>query len=234
MDEIFNEEFAEICGIHAGDGWLSSRDNEIGYATSVHEEQYFNYVYDLYSKMFKFKKCLILKTHNIVKFRIFSKNIQKIFMSVGFPKGPKIDNLRCPDFIFSNKKFIEKFLRGVVDTDGSVHWRRCINNHYISISWTTSCKNFADQIKKMLILLGFNPTIYSFERGDNRKTAWKVLLQSKRDVINFIKNIGFKNNRRWCCVLSRKESLKKYMARAGVPELIPEIIAKQSIESGHP
>lgn len=212
---VFDEKLAEICGIHAGDGWLSSRDNEIGYATSIHEKQYFDYVYRLYSKMFNFKKCMILKTYNIVKFRITSKIIQKILMDIGFPRGPKIDKLRCPNFVFSNKRFIEKFLRGVVDTDGCVHWRRSVNNHYLSISWTTSCKKFAYQIKKMLILLGFNPNIYSFERRDNRKTAWRVQLQSKKDVINFIKNIGFKNNRRWDCILSRRESFKKYMGRAG-------------------
>ncbi len=45
------EKLAEICGIHAGDGWLSSYNNEVGYGTSIKEGSYFNYVFSIASRI---------------------------------------------------------------------------------------------------------------------------------------------------------------------------------------
>ena len=213
-DITFDEHFAEICGIHAGDGWLGSCNNEVGYGTSIKEKQYFNYVFKLYSRIFNFNIFRILERpgrNNTLELRIASKGIQKIFMNVGFPRGPKIDKLKVPGFVFSKRKFIERFLRGLIDTDGSVYWRWNGNDYYISISWTSSCKTFSEQIKKMLLLLGFNPNTYSWKGKGNRKIAWKVQLQNKKDVINFIKNIGFKNNKKWEYILSRKENFIRFL-----------------------
>ena len=75
---------------------------------------------------------------------------------------------------------------------------------------------FSEQTMKILLLLGFNPNIYSWKGKGNRKTAWRVQLQNKKDVINFLKNTGFKNNKKWEYILSKKENLIKYMGRGGI------------------
>lgn len=208
------EKFAEICGIHAGDGWLSSRDPEVGYATSINEEQYFDYVHGLYSEVLEIEST-VTKEPNIKKFRLYSKRVQAIFMSAGFPKGPKTYIVKTPDFVFTDKKFMHKFLRGLVDTDGCVHWRRSYNNHYLSIAWNTSSELFAHQIREMLTILGFKPTFYQFINTRAHNKAWRIQLQSISDTSRFVKEIGFMNDKRWRDFRSNP-SHQRYMSWAGI------------------
>ena len=215
------EKIAEICGIHAGDGWLSSRDNEVGYATSIHEEQYFDYVYGLYSEILGMEGCRITKEPNIKKLRLNSKRVTDILKSFGFPKGPKTYTVSTPDFVLTNKKYMEMFMGGLVDTDGSVHWRRSGNTHYLSITWNTSSEALAHQISEMLKTLGFKPTFYRFVNTKANNMAWHIQLQSIGDTTKFMKEIGFMNQKRWRDFISKPES-QRYMSRAGIePAIFP-------------
>lgn len=208
------EKFAEICGIHAGDGWLSSKSSEVGYATSIYEEQYFDYVYGLYSEVLMLERDRVTKESNIKKLRFYSKRIQAIFINAGFPKGPKTYNLKTPNFVFKEKNLMQKFLRGLIDTDGCVHWRRSYNNYYLSITWSTSSETLAQQIREMLKILGFKPTFYQYTNTRANNKAWHIILQNMSDTSRFIKEIGFMNHKRWIDFLSNP-SCRKYMGRAG-------------------
>lgn len=210
------EEFAELCGIHAGDGWLASKPNEVGYGTSINEKQYFNYVFKLYSKIFDFHIFRIVKRgkpYNTIEVRIACKNTYNLLINTGFPQGPKLDKLRIPKFIFSNKNYFKGFLRGLIDTDGTVYWRKNRNNYYLILAWNCTNKKFAYEIKSLLEMLGYSPHIYSFinKKSDyKRRTAWRVYLQRKIDVYNFITIIGFKNSVRIKQVFSKKQHIEKY------------------------
>jgi len=210
------EDFAEICGIHAGDGWLDSRGKEVGYGTSIKERPYFDYVFKLYSKLFDFDVYRILERpgrYNTIELRIASKNIHSTLKSIGFPKGPKINKLRTPSFIFRNKIYIKRFLRGLIDTDGTVHWRRYDKRYYLIITWNCTSRLFAYEIKALLERLGYLPNIYSCsnKRKDyRRKTIWRIYLQKKKDIYNFINSIGFRNNSKLDQISIKKEYLEKY------------------------
>ena len=118
------------------------------------------------------------------------------------------------DFVFTDKKLMWKFLRGLVDTDGCVHWRRSYNSHYLSISWNTSSESFAHQIRKMLTILGFKPTFYQFINTRANNKAWKIQLQNMSDTSRFVKEIGFMNDKRWRD-FSSNPNYTRYMDRAG-------------------
>lgn len=196
---------AEICGIHAGDGWLSSYNNEVGYGTSIKEEHYFNFVINLYRTAFDFSIFRILRRpgrNNTIELRIQSKEIQNQFISWGFPRGPKLENLKIPDFIKNNEKLEKIFLRGLVDTDGSVHWRKNYKRKYITITFATSSEKFMIEIKDLIIRLGYKPTVYSHQGKGNRKLAWKIQLQSMGDISKYLRTIGFDNKQRWLAVYS--------------------------------
>ena len=87
-------DLAEICGIHAGDGWMGSQfqNYEVGYGTSKKETDYFDYVCNLYNKVFSFKcdcKYRIIKRdmpYNCIELRIASKKSQNTLMKLGFPR----------------------------------------------------------------------------------------------------------------------------------------------------
>ncbi|HSU72637.1 MAG TPA: hypothetical protein VLJ21_02200, partial [Candidatus Binatia bacterium] len=91
-------DFAEVCGIHAGDGWMSSYNNEVGYGTAVYEKDYFVFVLNLYSKIFPMQYIRLL-WRNALELRFQSRASQKMLMDVGFPRGPKLDGLFIPAFV---------------------------------------------------------------------------------------------------------------------------------------
>lgn len=195
-----NTILAEICGIHAGDGWLSSYNNEVGYGTSINEKQYFDYVFDLYKRVSNFSIFRILERpgrNNTIELRIQSKEVQKQFISWGFPRGTKIEKLTIPNFIKNDERLEMCFLRGLMDTDGSVHWRKNYKKRYITISLATSSEKFTMEMKNMLIKLSYNPTVYSYQGKGNRRLAWKIQLQNMTDVSRYLKTIGFMNMKRW-------------------------------------
>lgn len=206
-------DFAEVCGIHAGDGWMSSYTNEIGYGTSPKEEQYFQEVLQLYSKIFSPKHVRILR-RLAVEFRFCSKEGQALLQRVGFPKGRKLDNLHIPDFIFQNDDLIKRFLKGVVDTDGVVYWRKSYKNHYLTIWMVTASISFAEDLAKALVKLGYHPQISSIRGtrcdGCKRRRLNRIILMRHSEIKRFIEEIGFRNNTRWNQVAKRFQDLRRY------------------------
>ncbi|MBS3124738.1 LAGLIDADG family homing endonuclease [Candidatus Woesearchaeota archaeon] len=157
MNQENSEEYlADVCGIHAGDGWMASTTNEVGYGTSPKEEQYFQEVLQLYSKLFKLTHLRILR-RKAVEFRFQSKEVQQQLIRLGFSRVKKLESLHTPKFIFYKKEFMIRFLRGLVDTDGCVYWRKSVNHHYLIIYWVTTSEKLADEIMLLLSNLGYSP-----------------------------------------------------------------------------
>lgn len=193
-------EFAEICGIHAGDGWLSSSINEIGFGTSNKEKQYFEYVKTLYSEFFKISipRVLNRSKYNLLEFRIQSKKIQSCFLDAGFVRGPKLDSLRVPEFIFKDQECMKLFLKGLMDTDGSVYWRKSGKYYYLIICFNTSSEFFGKEILSLLKQLGYNPQFHIIKaknsiQGNKRRPYVRVTIQKIDEVFKYINSIGFCN-----------------------------------------
>lgn len=199
-------DLAELCGIHAGDGWLGSGTYEVGYGTSIKEEAYFQRVFNLYDKVFDFKrnaKYRILRRgapYNSIELRIASKQIQNFLIKLGFPKGEKLRKLRIPKCAYKNVETMRAFLRGLNDTDGTLHWRKSVNNFYLIISWLTASEPFAFQVKTLLEKLGYRPSIYFRHQRSNNGMGglgtWCVSIHRKGDVKHYLMQISFRNETR--------------------------------------
>ncbi len=211
--EELKSDFAEICGIHAGDGWMSSYTNEVGYGTSPKEESYFNEVLRLYRKVFGIEKVRILR-RLAIEFRFQSKDVQKNFMSVGFVRGRKLDTLHTPAFIFEKEEHMKRFIRGLVDTDGHVYWRRSVNRYHLIITWNTTSQRLADEIVQILRYLGYNPQISGLKPkstdGHIRRVLYKLILMRHAEIRKFLGEIGFRNNTRWSQVIKMPKELERY------------------------
>ncbi len=232
-------DFAELCGIHAGDGWMSSYGNEVGYGTSIKEIKYFKYVRNLYSKLFNFDIFRIVKRgypYNSIELRIASKNMQNTLLLAGFPRGPKLNKLTVPKFIYKNKSYMKSFLRGLIDTDGTVHWRRYNNTYYLILTWNTKSKTFVYEIKNLLEKLGYSPHIYSTisrKTDSDRWVLWRVYLQRKGDIKKFIDTVGFSNITKTKQVLSKKKYLERYgLAQIRTGDIYRVRVASSTI-NGH-
>ena len=121
---------AEICGIHAGDGYLRSDGKriELDISGSIEEKPYYdNHVIPLFSKTFNIKITgKFFPSRNTYGFVIRNKNIIQRIHKLGFPYGKKTSNLRIPEFVIksNNQKVKCLFLRGIFDTDGCITFYR--------------------------------------------------------------------------------------------------------------
>jgi hypothetical protein len=216
-------EFAEICGIHAGDGWMSSSTNEVGYGTSPKEEAYFQEVLSLYKNHFDMKYLRILK-RLAVEFRFQSKTAQSLLIEAGFVRGKKLDKLQVPPFVLEDYERVKAFLRGLVDTDGNVYWRHSVNHFYLVISWTTTSETLAKNILSMLSDLKYRPTHYSFMiKSGHRRRAYKICLMRTVDVKKYLEEIGFRNRTRWLQVSGKPEELSRYSLTTELLEKIENV-----------
>ncbi len=209
---VSQEKFAEVCGIHAGDGWMSKYNYEVGYGTAIYEVPYFIYVVKLYQQFFDMKFTRIL-WRKCVELRIQSKKSQQILQDAGFPRGKKLDNLHIPDFIKNKPKLLKPFIRGLVDTDGHAYWRK---NQYgqqsLVITLTTTSKPFAKEICNALTFLGYRAQLFHYEYSklNGRRNVFKITIMRRDCVKKYLEEIGFSNIRRWQKVVSCEEIFSKY------------------------
>ncbi|MBI4144912.1 hypothetical protein HY493_01760 [Candidatus Woesearchaeota archaeon] len=206
--------FAELCGIHAGDGWISSYNYEIGYGTATYEAPYFLYVMNLYQECLPLKENIRILWRRAIELRIQSKECQQILQEAGFPRGSKLDHLRIPAFVWSKPEYLRRFLRGVMDTDGHVHWRKSVNRKYLVLTWTTASDAFASDIVRALHVLDLcaheQTFIPRYKDRIRRRRVHCISISRKSDVVFYLRHIGFKNPRRWEQVLRNKEELLRY------------------------
>lgn len=183
-----SEQLAELMGILAGDGHVGQ------YQTSVVTNAQTDYEHALYvQKLLKetFKLPVSLnkrRNSNALVILLSSKNACDYLRTIGMPSGNKTrDQLQPPSWIFENTKFKKAYLRGLIDTGGCVYLdrHRVKGKDYASycIAFTSASVPLLDFVEHILCNEGFSPTRW----GRN------VRLRRKRDVLEYVKQIGFSN-----------------------------------------
>jgi len=138
---IISQEIAEICGIHAGDGYLRNdgRRTEWDISGSIDEKEYYDFhMIHLFNKVFNLKiQGRFFPSRNTYGFVIRDKSIIEFaYNNLYFPYGNKSTKVRVPKFIFSDIKLVQHFLRGYFDTDGHFSCRRKPNGNYCKFKKT--------------------------------------------------------------------------------------------------
>ncbi len=126
-------ELAEICGIHAGDGYLRNKDHkgEWDISGNIEEKDYYDkHMIPLFNKTFNLNiKGKFFPSRNTYGFVIRNKKVIKFAHEIlGFPYGNKTLKIKVPKFIFKDKFLIRSFLRGYFDTDGCISFDKKIRN----------------------------------------------------------------------------------------------------------
>src|SRR3990167_1346399 len=114
-------ELAEICGIHAGDGYfrVSERGKgEVDISGHMEEKDYYeNHVIPLFNKVFNLDikgRAFSRGSYGFVSYR---NEIRDALIGLGFPKGKKSETVRIPQLVLESKdlKIYGAFLRGLFD-----------------------------------------------------------------------------------------------------------------------
>ena len=207
-----SEELAEIIGIHLGDGCISKTTKYQEYAINgdiTEEREYYdNHVLPIYnSNIFKpiLGKEIIAKNYEkngTYGIYVFNEKIVSFFEQLGIKSGVKLDH-EIPDCILKNKRLWKFFLRGIFDTDGSIYFNknysvkienRKHNRPRIKLGMTS--KKIIKAVRFMLEELGYN--IYqkpSYKGKKDKNAVHSIMIQRKKDIERFIKEIGFKSSK---------------------------------------
>jgi hypothetical protein len=203
-----NQELAEICGVHAGDGYLRNRKNkiELDITGNVEEKEYYSlHVIPLFNKFFGLNlvaKQYVKGTYGFVttnnKFRILNK--------LGFSYGKKSLTVFVPQPILlsNNVTLYSRFLRGLFDTDGNLSFRKSYGkytnfkiqfHHYPIIRLTTISPKLSEGVSFMLNKLEINHFLYvHYPKKDNESPAYIIIISGVERVNRWMDLVGSKNS----------------------------------------
>ncbi len=202
-------ELAEICGIHAGDGYLRNDGKriELDISSNIEEKTYYDsHVIPLFENFFNINiQGKFFPTRNTYGFVIRDRKIIKFLHKVGFPYGKKGNIVEIPKQILNNRNKIWKsrFLRGLFDTDGSLNFDRRYKgkykefkmkyHYYPRLSITTTSKKLCKQTLPLLKDLGIKHKLQIYEPGGVRNTIHKIWIFGEIQLQRWIEMVGIKN-----------------------------------------
>ena len=185
---------AELIGILLGDGSLCKTNYAMEIVLNKRDDNpYSDYVSNLVQELFGIKpKKIFPRDRNVLHLRVNSRTLFEFLLSLGLLPGrtKKI----IPDFICKNKQFLSSALRGLFDTDGSVH---------MSSKWCVlNLKSRSPALKEQIILGlgGFGIPAFMSGHNINLTSKWKIERfmreMGSSNIKNIIKFIEYTQNKR--------------------------------------
>ena len=198
---------AEESGIHLGDGYMKIRKDKWGthyeYFCSSHtidDANYREYTKNLMKKLYGLKPTADRFYGNDSSLTYSSKELIKFKLIIGIPLSPKKDMV-IPEWVKDNKLFLAAFLRGIFDTDGCLSFKskNCNPHNYPIINIKLSDKYLIEAINKSLKLFDLTTSLSKYSQFDKRTNkvykGYQIDISGKKNLLIFLKKIGFKNRK---------------------------------------
>lgn len=216
LPKIISNDLAEFLGILAGDGCIAKyvRGRKVDYwisivGNSIDDEKYIkNHVIPLIKNLFNINpKIYEFKKQKTIRISIRSKGLFNFLKTLGMNIGPK-KNIHIPYIIKMKRNFFFSFLRGFMDTDGSVYLR---NGNYPVLSNSQKSRKIIEEIELYLKNFGFSTYVnYNIVRNDKRgftSTGHRIYLYGHKNFRKWLELIGFNNpkNIEKCSVWGRRD-----------------------------
>ena len=202
-------ELAEICGIHAGDGYMRSRERnkgEVDISGHIEEKGYYDKnVIPLFNKAFNLNIVGRYFSRGSYGFVSYKKEIRDALEIFGFPMGKKSKSVKVPDLILSSKntKIYGAFLRGLFDTDGNLFFRKSyagINkfnrtyNHYPVINLTTISQSLIEGLIQMLHFMEIPFYYYNRDsKKSNENRRYSIIISGLDGLELWMRLVDIKN-----------------------------------------
>lgn len=202
-------DLAEICGIHAGDGYLRNdgKRKEVDISGNLDEREYYdNHVIPLFNKVFNLQIIgRFFPSRNTYGFVIREERVIKQFHELGFPYGSKSTTVTIPSSILNSDdpNLYRRFLRGYLDTDGCIRFDKKIHNssifkktrnYYPRLLFSTCSENLAKDFKYLVSALGFEASVFKYIRKKlTENPSYYIQICGKNALENWMNTIGSKN-----------------------------------------
>ena len=149
---------AEFYGIMLGDGHISRFQIVVTLGTK--ELNYVEYVASLMNELFEAKPTILVRKDGYRDVYFGSVDLIRYLKTDGFVTNKVKYQVDIPRWIFEKTEWMNSFVRGFFDTDGSVYQLR----FGIQVSFTNKSARLLISLHKMLIALGYNPSAISADR----------------------------------------------------------------------
>lgn len=177
-----NGDLAELIGVVLGDGHIYSfpRTEELSIFSNSNNPGFIKRYSDLVEKIFSRKP--VLRDHhgggNCTRIRIYEKHISKRLGIPVSPRGPK--TIVVPGWIFRNKNYIVRYLRGLYEAEGCFCYHPATSTHKALFS--NRNVSMLSNVETLLSKLGFHP----------HKGRYMIQLSRKEEVARFKDLIEFR------------------------------------------
>jgi hypothetical protein len=197
-----SRQLVEFLGILTGDGYINyyRYQNkyllEIAGDSKLDKEYLMNYVNEMVMSLFNLNPIFYIRNDQRTMYlRLISKGLINYLIKIGFKKGKK-EQINMPAWIASNPEYVVAFLKGVADTDFSVHFR----NAYPIISFKSKSKPLIKNVfhflkRKGFILQNFYKEIKVDRRGYRNSIVYTIKLNGTKNLQLWQNLIGFRNQR---------------------------------------
>lgn len=191
-----SEELAELIGVVLGDGNIWIREKSHYYLTIagdiVKDKKYLTqYVSDLIEKLFNIKpKVRYHYKNNEIFIYIGSKDVVYTLIHYGLKAGnKKKNNAGIPKWIFNNRKFLARCIRGLMDTDGCV----CpiTGRDYPYFWFSSSIDNLRKDFSKAMEIFMIKTSSWNMRKNH----APEIYIASREMISKYMEIISFKNER---------------------------------------
>jgi len=127
--------------------------------------------------------------------RLISKGVYTYLLHKGFMNGRKTD-ITIPAWVIQNRVYMLNFLRGYIDTDGSIHFR----GNYPIISFSSKSEQLIKPIFDFVKNQGFSISNYYKEQQTDKRNnklsiCYSIKINGKNNLQLWKKLIYFKNSR---------------------------------------
>lgn len=181
---------AECMGVLLGDGNISRFQTTV--TLSKYETPYVLYIVSLFKNTFNASPKIGVRSNGHHDVYLNSARLSQWLQSEGLVFNKVKSQVGVPKWIFEKKSYMQAFLRGFFDTDGSIYKIR----FGIQLSFTNRSLPILVALQKMLNALQYKPSEIS---------SWKIYLTKKDDIDRFFKEIKPKNQKH----LERYQKFKK-------------------------
>jgi hypothetical protein len=176
-------DLAEFCGVMLGDGHIGAAQISITVNIKT-DSPYVAYLQDLLERLFHFRpRVTAVKHGSTVDLYITSAYLVRELRGIGLSSSNKVrDQVGVPEWIFSGPECQRRFLRGFFDTDGSIY--RLKHFDAVQMSFSNLSRPLLEGTRRLLLIPGYHPS---------KMSGHSVYLTRRRDVANYIREIGFGN-----------------------------------------
>ena len=202
------QKLAELAGIIMGDGSVYPPNYTLQISFNREADIFYcEYVFSLIKNLFGIvPKKYDRPKEGVILLRVNSKELYNFLVQQKIID--KDGKKRIPAWIFKNDKFVSSFIRGLVDTDGSMFF----SSKWCVLSFSSSRKALRELFKK--ILKDYNIPVCVSGNKVNLTSLWKIKKYLKfigtSNLKNVIKFLEYLKTKRKILTSELKELSKKY------------------------